>query len=61
MNFLNILSAITYAPLDYEINLDFIGKFIEILINLTNVGVGIILFTLALKLIVLPFDIYSKV
>lgn len=61
MNFLNILSAITYAPLDYEIKLDFIGKFIEILINLTNVGVGIILFTLALKLIVLPFDIYSKV
>jgi len=61
MNFFNILSAITYAPLNYEISLDFIGKFIEFLIKITNVGVGIILFTLALKLIVLPFDIYSKV
>ena len=61
MEIVNILTAITQAPIDLDINLNFIGKFIEWLINITNVGVGIILFTLVLKLIVMPFDVYSKI
>lgn len=44
------------------ISLNFIGKAIKWLIELGgNVGVGIILFTLALKIITLPLDIYSRV
>ncbi len=42
-------------------SLNWIGRVIQWIIDLAgNVGVGIILFTLALKLITLPLDIYSK-
>ena len=62
MEFFNILATtITYEGLTTDISLNFIGKFIEWLINISNVGIGIILFTLALKLIAMPFDIYSKI
>ena len=52
----------TFALTDNNITLDFIAKFIEWLINITgSVGLGIILFTLTLRIIVLPFDIFSKI
>ena len=63
MNLSVILAKVTaFALADNNISLDFIGKFIGWLIGITgSVGVGIILFTLALRIIVLPFDIYSKI
>ncbi len=63
MNFINILAQIsTYLPIVIPDELNFIGKYIGWLITITgSVGFGVILFTLNLKLIVLPFDIFSKV
>lgn len=44
------------------IQLDWIGKFIRWLVTITgSVGVGIILFSLALKLVTLPFDIFQRI
>ena len=44
------------------IELDWIGKFIRWLVTITgSVGVGIILFSLALKLVTLPFDIFQRI
>lgn len=43
-------------------NLSFIGRFIKLLIeSVGSIGVGIILFTVILKVITLPLDIYSRV
>ena len=42
-------------------SLNFIGKFIKWLIeSLPSMGLGIIVFTLFLKVITLPLDIYSR-
>ncbi len=62
----NLLSAsigiTTMPPLNDPYNLNFIGIFIKWLVeSLPNMGLGIIVFTLALKLITLPLDIYSRV
>ena len=47
-------------PSDY--NLSWIGQFIKLLIeSFGSIGVGIIIFTVILKLITLPLDIYSRV
>jgi YidC/Oxa1 family membrane protein insertase len=44
-----------------DLSLNFIGDFIKWLVNnVGDVGLGIILFTIGLKLITLPLDIYSK-
>ncbi len=66
MNLVNLLAqgvAQTFplqASLESQMN--FIGRFVHWLITITgSAGLGIILFTIALRLIVLPFDIYSKV
>ncbi len=63
MELLNILSKITvFGTISSTVELDFIGNYIGWLIGITgSVGLGVILFTLTLKLIVLPFDIFSKV
>lgn len=60
----NLLSTVigTMPIFDNPYNLNFIGKFIQWLLeSLPNMGLGIIVFTLALKLITLPLDIYSRV
>lgn len=46
-----------------NVNLDWLGKVIRAIIENPgySVGVGIIFFTLILKLITLPFDIISRV
>lgn len=63
MELFNVLANVaTYNLIDYPIELNFIGEFIRWLITITgSAGLGIILFTLVLKVIVLPFDIISKV
>ncbi len=67
MNFWNMLSALdapsfTMLGAGAEIKLNWIGVIIRWLIESIGItGVGIIVFTLALKLLVLPLDIYSRV
>ena len=61
MEIFNVL-AVTFFGKLHSINLDFIGKFIDWLVKITgSVGIGIILFSLALKLITLPFDVYQRI
>lgn len=46
----------------YEIELDWLGKFAQAIIEgIGIIGLGIIVFTIVLKCIVLPFDIYQRV
>ena len=66
MELFNLLSgadvAIGLFGETYDVYLNWIGKIIQWLITgVGSVGVGIILFSLVLKLIVLPFDIYQRV
>lgn len=58
----NTLATVTFFNAIETVELDFIGKFIGWLVTITgSVGIGIILFSLVLKLITLPFDIYQRV
>lgn len=64
MNILSLLNDvnITHYGQTFDIALSFIGELIKWLIGSVGVvGVGIMLFSLILKLIVLPFDIYQRV
>lgn len=46
----------------YNVSLNWIGNLIRILISgVGSVGLGIILFSLILKVIVLPFDVYQRI
>lgn len=59
---LNLLdTTITLLNIDFGEALNWLGTAIQWVVGLvSSVGVGIILFTLVLKLITLPLDIYSK-
>ena len=64
MELMNLLSGVEIALQGptFEIALNWIGKLIRWLISgVGSVGVGIILFSLALKVIVLPFDVYQRI
>lgn len=63
MTLSNLTVAIsTIGKITNEVNLDWLGKIIQSLIEgCGSIGVGIIVFTLILKLITLPFDIFSRV
>lgn len=62
LNFLSSTIIETMPTFGNPYNLNFIGKFIQWLLeSLPNMGLGIIIFTLVLKLITLPLDIYSRV
>ena len=62
MELFNLLEVtLPYFEKLHEIDLDFIGKFIGILVGATGVGVGIILFSLILKLVVLPLDVFQRI
>ena len=64
MGLLNLLSSIflpSFGDLGGSASYDWLSKIIAGLIGFVgDVGVGIILFTLILKLITLPLDIYSR-
>ena len=63
MNIINLLSVSieTYGGFGMPYSLNWIGKIIQWLIEIAgSIGLGIILFTLALKLITLPLDIISR-
>ena len=64
MDLFNILAVVidTFKPVENVIVLDWIGNIIKWLIEgCDSIGLGIIVFTLILKLITLPFDIISRV
>lgn len=53
--------SIGFLGQTYEVYLNWIGVIIKWLIGLTSVGVGIIIFSLLLKIVVMPFDIYQRI
>ena len=60
----SLLNAIDFTLLEqgYEIGLDWLGRFVRVIIESVGiVGVGIICFTLILKAITVPFDIFNRV
>ena len=57
-------AVVSFTPLTqgYEIGLNWLGRIVRAIIEgIGIVGVGIIVFTLVLKAITLPFDIYQRV
>lgn len=64
MELFNLLveKGIPVFGVTYEVSLNWIGNLIRLLCGAVGVvGVGIILFSLILKLITLPFDIYQRI
>ena len=63
MELFNLLeTGIPVFGATYEVSLNWIGNLIRLLCGAVGVvGLGIILFSLALKLITLPFDIYQRI
>ena len=63
MNLFNLLeTAIPVFGQTYDVSLNWIGQLIRLLVTgIGVVGVGIIIFSLILKLIVLPFDVYQRI
>ena len=60
----SLLNAATVGLLEtgYEIGLNWLGQIVKAIVGGVGIiGVGIILFTLVLKAITLPFDIYQRV
>ena len=64
MELMNLLSG-AVVPLfgqTFDVSLNWIGKLISWLIkSVGTVGIGIIIFSLCLKIIVLPFDVYQRI
>ncbi len=58
---LNAAKEIALMSTGYTIDLDFLGQFARVIIEgIGIIGLGIIVFTLVLKAITLPFDIYQR-
>ncbi len=62
MELTQLLTSIPVYGETFKVSINWIGRLIEWLCELgAGVGVGIILFSLVLKLITLPFDIYQRI
>ncbi|MBQ8295780.1 MAG: YidC/Oxa1 family membrane protein insertase [Clostridia bacterium] len=66
MNLINLLNSVDVEiglfGQTFDVYLNWIGKIIQFLISGVGVvGIGIILFSLILKLVVLPFDVYQRI
>ena len=59
MNLLGV--SISIFTETYTVDINFIGKFIGILCGAVGVGFGIVLFSLVLKVITLPFDVMQRI
>ena len=60
----SLLNAVDFTLLEqgYRIGLDWLGQFVRAIIESVGIiGVGIICFTLILKAITVPFDVYNRV
>ena len=58
---MNLLTAISTFTPSYTVDINFIGKFIGVLCGAMGVGFGIIVFSLILKVITLPFDVMQRI
>ena len=59
LNFLN--TVINLSPAEFGEGLNWLGRIIQWIVEIVpNIGLGIVLFTLILKVITLPLDVYSK-
>ncbi len=59
-----ILNAVDFSMLEqgYKVGLDWLGQFARVIIEGVGIiGLGIVVFSLVLKAITLPFDIYQRV
>ena len=65
MELFNVLAsdvAISFLGGTYDISLNWVGKLVKILISSgVGVGLGVIFFSLILKVIVLPFDVFQRI
>ena len=64
MEIFNVLASadIGLYGTTYDIALNWIGELIRMLIvGVGSVGIGVILFSIILKIIVLPFDVYQRI
>ncbi len=62
MEIFNVLAtSVTVYGDVFDVHLNWIGNIIKALAGIGGVGLGIILFSLILKLITLPFDIYQRI
>ena len=62
MELFNLLATVPVFGQTYDVSLNWIAQLIRWLISsIGTVGVGIILFSLCLKFIVLPFDVYQRI
>ena len=62
MGLFNLLGVqITIFSQTYTVDINFIGKFIGLLVGWVGVGFGIIIFSLVLKIITLPFDVMQRI
>ena len=62
LNLLNGISIQAYYGETFDISLNWIGNLIRLLItSVGSVGVGVILFSVILRVIVLPFDVYQRI
>ena len=62
MEITQLLTSIPVYGQTFEVSINWIGQIIQWLCKLgAGVGVGIILFSLVLKLITLPFDVYQRI
>ena len=62
MQITQLLTQITHFGQTFEVELNWIGELIKGLITgVGSVGVGVILFSVILKFIVLPFDVYQRI
>ena len=59
---LNLLNTIiNLSPAEFGEGLNWLGRIIQWIVEIVpNIGLGIVLFTLILKVITLPLDVYSK-
>ena len=62
MELFNLLATVPVFGQTYDVSLNWIAQLIRWLItSIGTVGVGIILFSLCLKFVVLPFDVYQRI
>ena len=62
MEIFNVLAtSVTVYGDVFDVHLNWIGNIIKALAGIGGVGLGIILFSLVLKLVTLPFDVYQRI
>lgn len=64
MEVMNLLADVSFSLIGntYDISLNWIGRIVQFILSSgVGVGLGVILFSLILKVIVLPFDVFQRI